>query len=215
MIMRMVVALVIVVGMVGSSVDAQPPGGGRGGAGRAGAGQGGAERGGRGGAQGQRLGRGGFQVPGFPLLEALDANKDGKLSSAEIANAVAALKKLDKDKDGELSQEEIGWPPMGRGMGGRGGMGGAPGGPGGGFGGAGGVNMVERIMSNDKDKDGKVTREELPEFMQRMLDRGDTNKDGAIDKAEAEAMSAAFGRGGRGGRGGAQGGGQGGRGDGV
>jgi len=44
-------------------------------------------------------------------------------------------------------------------------------------------------MSTDKDGDGKVTQEELPETMQRMLQRGDTNQDGAIDKAEAEAMA--------------------------
>ncbi len=52
-------------------------------------------------------------------------------------------------------------------------------------------------MSNDKNKDGKVTREELPERMQRILDRADTNEDGAIDKSEAKAMSEASGRGGR------------------
>ncbi len=65
--------------------------------------------------------------------------------------------------------------------------------------------MVERIMSNDKNNDGKVTKDELPEFMQRMLERADTNKDGAIDKDEAKAMAETFGRGGgfgRGGRGG-------------
>ena len=185
-----------------------------------------------------RPGRGGpggpgFQPPPFPLLQALDADKDGKLSAEEIENAVAALKKLDQDKDGKLSQEEIGWPPMGRGFGGPGGPGGfgSPGGPGapggfgggrgfggaggpGGFGGGpggpggpGGFDLVARIMSNDQNKDGKVTKDELPEFMQRMLERADTNKDGAIDEGEAKAMADAigagggFGRGGRGGEG--------------
>ena len=56
----------------------------------------------------------------FPLLETLDADKDGKLSQAEIDDAVAALKKLDKDGDGKLSKEEIGWPPAGMGRSGRG-----------------------------------------------------------------------------------------------
>ncbi len=178
----------------------------------------------------ERLGPGGFGLPGrvLPLMEALDSDKDGQLSKEEIEGAVAALKKLDKDNDGKLSQEEIGWPPMGRGMGGRGGPGGGPGGfggpgggPGGGprgFGGPGGgrgpggfgggpdgVDLVQRIMSNDKDNDGKVTKDELPEFMQRMLERADTNKDGAIDKNEAKTMAETIGRGGgfrRGGRGG-------------
>ena len=54
----------------------------------------------------------GFPMPpGFNLMTALDADKDGKISAKEIENCVAALQKLDKDKDGKLSQEEIGWPP--------------------------------------------------------------------------------------------------------
>ena len=165
-----------------------------------------------------------FQMPPIPLIRALDADGDGKLSKQEIENAATALKKLDKDGDGKLSQDEIGWPPMGRGRGGfggpggrrpgapggfggpgggRGGFGGGPGAPGG-PGGPGGMDIAARIMSNDKNKDGKVTKDELPEFMQRMMKRADTNKDGAIDKDEAKKMSEAFGRGGfgRGGPGG-------------
>jgi hypothetical protein len=139
----------------------------------------------------------GFQPPPFPLLEALDANQDGKLSKEEVENAVAALKKLDKDADGKLSKEEIGWPPEFMGRGGPGGRGmgfggpGGPGGPGGFFGGPGG-NIVERIMGNDKNADGKVTQDELPEALQRIMPRADTNKDGAIDKPEAEAMAKAM-----------------------
>jgi hypothetical protein len=148
----------------------------------------------------------GFQPPPFPLLEALDADQDGKLSKEEVENAVAALKKLDKDADGKLSKEEIGWPPEFMGRGGPGGPGMGFGGPGfgpggpGGFGGGPGGNIVERIMSNDKNADGKVTQEELPEAMQRIMPRADANKDGAIDKPEAEAMAATLGR--RGGFGG-------------
>ena len=52
-------------------------------------------------------------------------------------------------------------------------------------------------MSNDKNGDGKVTKDELPGFLQRILDRADTNNDGAIDKAEAKRMAERFG-GGRG-----------------
>jgi hypothetical protein len=133
----------------------------------------------------------GFRMPTFPLLETLDADKDGKLSQAEIDGAVAALKKLDKDGDGKLSKEEIGWPPVGMGRGRPGMMG--SGGPGfgpGGVGGDPGVSFVDRIMNNDKNSDGKVTKEELPERMQWMVQRLDTNRDGAIDKAEAEAAAA-------------------------
>ena len=71
----------------------------------------------------------------FALMDALDANKDGKISTAEIENAVTALKTLDKDEDGKLSSKEIGWPPaFVRGGTGRGGFGSGRGGPPGGFG---------------------------------------------------------------------------------
>lgn len=56
------------------------------------------------------------------------------------------------------------------------------------------------MMQNDKNGDGKISKDELPEQMQRILTRGDTNKDGALDKAEIEAMAARFQRGGGGGR---------------
>jgi hypothetical protein len=50
--------------------------------------------------------------------------------------------------------------------------------------------IVERIMSFDKNKDGKVTRDELPERMQFLIDRGDTNKDGALDRDEIRKLAA-------------------------
>ena len=43
----------------------------------------------------------------MPVLVALDADKDGKISSEEIANASAALKTLDKNDDGALTLEEL------------------------------------------------------------------------------------------------------------
>jgi len=77
-------------------------------------------------------------------------------------------------------------------------------------------DIVERILSFDKNKDGKVTKEELPERMQNLIEKGDTNKDGALDPAEIKALAAKLqregfpagfdgfggGRGGFGGRGG-------------
>ena len=45
-------------------------------------------------------------MPPMPLMTALDADGDGTLSKAEIANASKALMTLDKDKDGVLSEEE-------------------------------------------------------------------------------------------------------------
>jgi hypothetical protein len=83
-------------------------------------------------------------------------------------------------------------------------------------------DVVERIMSFDKNNDGKVTKDELPERMQHLIARGDTNKDGALDKEEIKKLAAElrdeafvrgggpggrrFGPGGRGGPGGPGGG---------
>ena len=75
----------------------------------------------------------------FPVMAALDANKDGAISAEEIAGASAALMKLDANGDGVLTSEEI-LPQRfqgGRG-GGKGGAGGKGGGGRGGKGGAGG-----------------------------------------------------------------------------
>jgi Ca2+-binding EF-hand superfamily protein len=114
-------------------------------------------------------------------MRVLDLDKDGALSAEEIANASAALLTLDTDGDGALSREELRPPRKGR--------------------------MGERIMSHDADGDGKVTEQELPEPMRGMFTYVDTNGDGLIDQAEAEAFAEAMparakkGRDGRGGRG--------------
>lgn len=64
-------------------------------------------------------------------------------------------------------------------------------------------------MSRDENGDGKISKDELPAQMQRILDRADTNKDGAIDEQEAKKMAERFSSGARGGNrsGGTRGGG--------
>ena len=72
--------------------------------------------------------------------------------------------------------------------------------------------LVQRMMSQDANGDGKLSRDELPEAQAaRMFDRGDTNKDGFLEIAEIEviAKEGAM-RGGQGGQGGQGGPGQGG-----
>jgi cytochrome c peroxidase len=49
--------------------------------------------------------------------------------------------------------------------------------------------IVERIMAFDRNKDGKVTRDELPERMQHLIAQGDTNKDGALDREEVKKLA--------------------------
>ncbi len=150
-------------------------------------------------AQGPRRGQGeprqgqqgpgqGFRPPPPPIMAALDANKDGTLSAEEIENAVKALKTLDKNKDGKLTPEELRPEFGGQGGFGRGGGGGFGGGAGRGAGGGGVDAFVERIMGMDANEDGKVSKDELPPMMQRMLQFGDANNDGAIDKKEAQQM---------------------------
>lgn len=152
---------------------------------------------------------GGFPMPpGFHLMAALDADKDGKVSAKEIENAVAALKKLDADKDGKLSPKEIGWPPS------------FGGGPGRGFGGSQGggrprrpdpdaeespqtndrssTNAAKRntfftvpqLKRLDRNDDGKITKEEIPKRMQEfILSRVDANENGIVELEELEKLA--------------------------
>jgi hypothetical protein len=71
-------------------------------------------------------------------------------------------------------------------------------------------DLLERILAFDKNKSGKVTREDLPERMQNLFDKGDTNKDGFLDRDEIKKLAVELandpslptaGRGGRGGNG--------------
>lgn len=67
--------------------------------------------------------------------------------------------------------------------------------------------FVDRMMQNDANADGKLSKDELPgRFADRMFESGDTNKDGFLDKAELTTIANNFGQGGFGGRGGAPGG---------
>src|SRR6516165_6013695 len=56
-------------------------------------------------------------------------------------------------------------------------------------GGLGVDDVVARLMAFDKNKDGKITRDELPERMQFLIDLGDTNKDGALDRDEIKKLA--------------------------
>ena len=122
------------------------------------------------------------------MFERLDANKDGKLSKSEIAEAPEqARAKLNRifEKAGkdDLTREEI-MQAM-REQGGRG---------------AGPGEMLQKLKQLDKNGDGKVSEDEFPaeggERLQGLRERlggGDS-----IDIKKAEAMAAQFGRGGEG-----------------
>lgn len=109
---------------------------------------------------------------GFAVFAALDTNRDGSLSSEEVAAATSVLKKLDKNGDGKIEGEEL-----------------RPAGPTGQVGQGGSDRFLADI---DKDKDGKISKDEAPERLKENFDRVDTNGDGFIDAAERRAMFARF-----------------------
>jgi len=148
-----------------------------------------------------------------PLLNAIDVNHDGRIDGAELANSPARLKTLDKNADGKLTRDEAGLPPgFGRGPGGPGGPGGrggregeaARGREGGRPGGAGAEDrnfevpipgptadeLLATLLTFDKNNDGKLSKTEIPERQQGILDRGDTDKNGVLDAAELRKLAA-------------------------
>ena len=55
--------------------------------------------------------------------------------------------------------------------------------------------VVERLMTFDKNKDKRLSKDELPELFQRLFDRADTNKDKFLDEAELKILAKGFGAG--------------------
>jgi hypothetical protein len=52
-------------------------------------------------------------------------------------------------------------------------------------------SFVDRMMAFDKNKDGKLTRDEITdERLLRLFDRADANKDGVVTREELEALAA-------------------------
>lgn len=125
------------------------------------------------------------------MLEHGDKNKDGKLTKDEVPGFMwTRLTTADTDKDGAVSKTELeehfkkvpAFGPhhavshgFGPGRGPRGfGFGGPP--------------SADRLLEHaDKNKDGKLTKDELPEGAWTRLSAADTDKDGAVSKVELEA----------------------------
>jgi Ca2+-binding EF-hand superfamily protein len=139
--------------------------------------------------------------PGGGLFGTLDTDKDGQLSTAEIAGAGAVLLKLDRNGDGKLTPDEVfgaGALPMpprpGEGQPARpGAPGRPPGAP------AAALEEIrDRIKQADTNSDGKISKEESQKATDRIrdnFDRIDTNSDGFIDEAEMRQMMQRFGAG--------------------
>ena len=117
----------------------------------------------------------------------------GSYSAAEIKNAPAAILTLDKNHDDQVTPDELRPQMEGRGADGRGaagrgeGRGRANNGPEAGS----PDDMVTTLMAFDKNKDGKLSKTELPERMQGLFDRADTNHDGFLTSDEIRKLAAA------------------------
>ena len=167
---------------------------------------------GKGGMQG---GMGGFQggmggksrpqgmggMGGFNPMQ-FDRNKDGKLSKQEVPQQMSRMfDRMDRNKDGFVTQDEL-RPQMGGGGNSKGrpqaggidpstglpiGTGGnrpQGGGMGPGMGSPGGVPV--RIAQYDSNKDGKLSKQEVPEQLGRIFDFIDRNKDGYVTQDELQ-----------------------------
>ena len=114
----------------------------------------------------------------LPIMTALDSDGNGELSATEIENASKAILKLDKNGDGIINAEELrpdpaSLPPMMARMGEE-----AQGGQ---FGGA---MMIRMFEASDKNKDGKLSGDEIPERMKERVSKMDQDGDGAISREE-------------------------------
>jgi Ca2+-binding EF-hand superfamily protein len=113
-----------------------------------------------------------FFGPPNAMFSIIDADGDGVITKVELRRARSQLMKLDTDKDGNITLAEA--------------SAGGPGGPGG-FGDP--AQFVDRMMQNDKNGDGKLTIDEVPEFIKPMLEGADANGDGAIDRNELATVA--------------------------
>ena len=94
------------------------------------------------------------------LLQTLDTDGNREISADEIKKAGEVLAMLDGDRDGKLTIREllIPYDAFTR-----------------------AANVFERLDAND---DGTLSSDEIPDGMQRLIERGDTADDGILTKEE-------------------------------
>lgn len=126
---------------------------------------------------------GGGPRMGERMIRMFDANKDGKVTKDEFqAGIKTRFAELDLNNDARITDEDL--PPLMRGRnvlsGGAGGMG-----MGRGMGGGMGIAM---LRDADANKDGVITLEEALGAADKRFTLADRNKDGAVDKADFDAL---------------------------
>ncbi|HCD01557.1 MAG TPA: hypothetical protein DER64_13635 [Planctomycetaceae bacterium] len=161
-----------------------------------GAGKGAKKKSGRPSAGGRKAaggGEGSGAAGGLGRMAGFDKDKDGKISKAESEGTYVAnfFDALDGDKDGFVTGAEVAAAQAKRKASGGGG-GGASGKKSAGGGGGSGFTGATLLTRWDKDSDGKVSKAELPETMQAGFDALDGDSDGFLDRAELDKMVAAM-----------------------
>jgi Ca2+-binding EF-hand superfamily protein len=111
----------------------------------------------------------------MPVQTALDANSDGVISTDEMAQASAALRKLDKNGDGKLTEDEV-RPNFDRER--REGSGNNS-----------NEELINSLMAFDENKDSKLSKKEVPERMQGIFARADANHDDVLTREELTAAA--------------------------
>ncbi|MBS0209370.1 MAG: EF-hand domain-containing protein [Planctomycetes bacterium] len=122
------------------------------------------------------------------LIEQQDKNGDGKLGKDEVGERLKEnFDRADKNSDGFIDLQELQQVFGGMRRPGQPGQPSQPSGTPGTPGQAG--QFIERMMKEaDKNGDGKLSKDELPERMRENFDRLDKNGDGFIDPSELRGM---------------------------
>lgn len=140
-------------------------------------------RGGPGPRGGQRGGSGDSVEQMRQRISQLDTNGDGALSLEEAPEGMRQrFPDMDSNGDNQLDFDELEAMIQRR-------AGGAPQGRGAGQGAPGNTQSIkQRILYSDANNDGLISREELPEQMQRRFNQMDADGNGSVDEEEIDAM---------------------------
>lgn len=106
------------------------------------------------------------------MFAVMDADSDGVISKTELRKAIKTLKTLDTDNDGSITLAEASV--------------GAPAGP---AGPVGDDPQIAQLMAMDRNRDGKLTVNEVPVEMRQNFQGVDQNNDGITRQELAAAMA--------------------------